>query len=441
VSPTFRSLRIRNYRLWASGAIVSNTGTWMQRVAQDWLVLTQLTHNSGVAVGITTGLQFGPMLLLAPLAGAAADRFNRRRLLMATQSASGLLALILGLLVITDTVRLWHVFVLATLLGVTAAMDSPVRQSFVSDLVPVEDLPNAVSLNSASFHAGRLIGPGVAGLLIHWLGTGPVFLINGASFGAVLISLSRMRVSDMIPVPRSVRGRGGVREGLAYVRRRPEIMVVMSIVGVVGMFGLNFQLTTALMSRLVFDKGAGAYGLLGSMMAIGSLSGALLAARRRRPDLPLVIGAAMAFGAAAAVAALMPTYLTFAISLIPVGLASLTLMTAANATVQLSTDPEMRGRVMALYIAIFMGGTPVGAPIIGWVGQTFGARWTILVGGLVSALCALIALAWAARTHRLGHRGLRNAVPIVRRWTVGSARARAVQDAAARENADTSSAA
>jgi MFS family permease len=441
VSPTFRSLRIRNYRLWASGAIVSNTGTWMQRVAQDWLVLTQLTHNSGVAVGITTGLQFGPMLLLAPLAGAAADRWNRRRLLMATQSASGMLALVLGLLVITDTVRLWHVFVLATLLGVTAAMDGPVRQSFVSELVPVDDLPNAVSLNSASFHAGRLIGPGVAGVLIHWLGTGPVFLINGVSFGAVLISLTRMRLSDLIPMPRSVRGRSGVRAGLAYVRRRPEIMVVMSIVGVVGMFGLNFQLTTALMSRLVFDKGAGAYGLLGSIMAVGSLAGALLAARRRRPGLPLVIGATLAFGAAATVAALMPTYAAFAISLIPVGLASLTLMTAANATVQLSTDPEMRGRVMALYMAIFMGGTPIGAPIIGWVGQTFGARWTILVGGLVSALCALLALAWAARTRRLGHGGLRAAVPPLRRWTAGSARAHAVQDAAAAEGADTTSAA
>jgi MFS family permease len=440
VSPTFRSLRIRNYRLWVSGAIVSNTGTWMQRVAQDWLVLTQLTHNSGVAVGITTGLQFGPMLLLAPLAGAAADRFNRRRLLMATQSASGALALILGLLVITNTVRLWHVFVLAGLLGVAAAMDSPVRQSFVSELVPVEDLPNAVGLNSASFHAGRLIGPGVAGVLIHWLGTGPVFLINGVSFGAVLISLSRMRVSDLIPLPRSIRGRGGVREGLAYVRRRPEIMVVMSIVGVVGMFGLNFQLTTALMSRLVFDKGAGAYGLLGSMMAIGSLSGALLAARRRRPDLRLVIGAALAFGVAATVAALMPTYLTFAVSLIPVGLASLTLMTTANATVQLSTDPEMRGRVMALYIAVFMGGTPIGAPIIGWVGQTFGARWTILAGGLISVLCALLALAWAVHSRRLGRRGPAGAGAL-RRLSGRGARARAVQDAGAAEGADATSAA
>ena len=307
VSPTFRSLRIRNYRLWASGAIVSNTGTWMQRVAQDWLVLTGLTHNSGVAVGITTGLQFAPMLLLAPLAGAVADRVDRRRLLMATQSASGALALILGLLVVTGTVQLWQVYVLAGLLGVAAALDAPARQSFVSELVPVDDLPNAVGLNSASFHAGRLIGPGVAGLLIHWLGTGPVFLINGVSFAAVVISLTRMRVGDLIRLPRSPRGKGGVRAGLAYVRRRPDLMLIMAIVGVVGTFGLNFQLTTALMSRLVFDKGSGAYGLLGSVMAIGSLSGALLAARRRRPGIRLVIGATMAFGVAACAAALMPT--------------------------------------------------------------------------------------------------------------------------------------
>ena len=441
MSPTFRSLRIRNYRLWASGAIVSNTGTWMQRVAQDWLVLTGLTHNSGVAVGITTGLQFTPMLLLAPLAGAVADRVDRRRLLIVTQSTSGALALILGLLVITDTVQLWQVYILAGLLGVAAALDAPARQSFVSELVPAEDLPNAVSLNSASFHAGRLIGPGVAGLLIHWLGTGPVFLINGASFAAVVISLTRMRVGDLIPLPRSPRGRGGVRAGLAYIRRRPDLMLIMAIVGVVGTFGLNFQLTTALMSRLVFDQGSGGYGLLGSVMAIGSLSGALLAARRRRPGVRLVIGATLAFGVAASAAALMPSYRSFAVALIPVGLTSLTLMTAANATVQLSTAPAMRGRVMAIYMAIFMGGSPVGAPIIGWVGQTFGARWTILVGGLVSLLAGMAALAWAARARGLRAGDLVAATPAVRRWTGRAPRARATEAVAVEESVDTTSAA
>lgn len=393
MSPTFRALQNINYRLWATGALVSNTGTWMQRIAQDWLVLTQLTNNSGVAVGITTGLQFAPVLLLAPVAGMIADRFERRKVLITTQVSSGVLALILGLLVITDVAQLWHVYVLAGLLGVVAAIDAPARQAFVSELVPIEDLPNAVGLNSASFHGGRLIGPGIAGLLISWIGTGPVFLINAASFGAVVFSLTRMRKAELRVQPRSG-GKGSIRAGLSYVRHRPDLILILAIVGMVGTFGLNFQLTTALMARLVFDKGASEYGILGSIMAIGSLGGAFLAARRERPRIRLVIGAAFAFGIASISAALMPTYWSFAISLIPVGLSSLTLMTAANATIQLSTTPVMRGRVMALYMAVFMGGTPIGAPIIGWVGEAFGPRYTILLGGVMSLVTAVAAVLW-----------------------------------------------
>jgi MFS family permease len=257
-----------------------------------------------------------------------------------------------------------------------------------------------VGLNSASFHAGRLIGPGIAGLLIHWLGTGPVFLINAATFGAVLLSLTRMRLADLLPSPRRPAGKGSVTDGLRYVRGRPDLILIMALVGMIGTFGLNFQLTTALMARIEFDKGAGEYGLLGSIMAIGSLGGALLAARRSHPTVELVIGASLAFGVFSVISALMPTYPTFAISLIPVGLSSLTLMTAANATVQLSTAPQMRGRVMALYMAIFMGGTPLGSPLVGWVGEQFGARWTILLGGGVSVLSALVALAWQATRRR-----------------------------------------
>jgi MFS family permease len=401
VSPTFRSLSIHNYRLWASGAIVSNTGTWMQRVAQDWLVLTVLTANSGTAVGITTGLQFAPALLLAPAAGALADRVDRRKLLVATQTASGLLALVLGLLVLSGWVQLWQVYVLALLLGVVGAVDAPARQAFVSELVPTDTLPNAVGLNSASFHAGRLVGPGVAGLLIHWFGTGPVFLINAVSFAAVVISLTRMRVGELRRAPRRERGGHPVHEGLAYVRKRPEILLTLVIVGMIGMFGLNFQITTALMARLVFHKGAGEYGLLGSVMAIGSLAGALLAARREHPRLRLVIGASIAFGVFAIVAALMPTYELFAVALIPVGLSSLTLMTAANSSVQLATEPAMRGRVMALYMAVFMGGTPIGSPIIGWIGEHVGARWTIILGGAVALVTAAAVLAWLALRRRV----------------------------------------
>jgi MFS family permease len=401
VSPTFRALRTFNYRLWASGAIVSNVGTWMQRVAQDWLVLTVLTDHSAVALGITTGLQFAPMLLLAPLAGVLADRMPKRRLLMLTQAAMGTIALVLGLLVVTGAVQLWMVYVMALGLGIAAAVDAPARQAFVSEMVPREDLSNAVGLNSASFHAARIVGPAVAGLLIAWVGTGPVFLINAVTFLAVITSLTRMRTRELVPPPRAARGKGQLRAGLRYVRRRPDLVLILAIVGMVGTFGLNFQMTTALMATSVFDKGAGQYGLLTSIMAIGSLTGALLAARREQPRLRHVVGATAAFGVFSSIAAMMPTYTLFAISLVPVGLSALTLMTSANATVQLSVSPEMRGRVMALYMAIFMGGTPIGAPFIGWIGAEFGARWTIGVGGIVSLLTAVAAVAWSIGAQRM----------------------------------------
>ncbi|MCD5312579.1 MFS transporter [Kineosporia babensis] len=394
----FRALSIRNYRLWASGAIVSNTGTWMQRVAQDWLVLTQLTSNSGVAVGITTALQFAPVLLLAPWAGAVTDRFDRRKVLITTQILSAVLGLTLGLLIVTGLVQLWMVYVLAAGLGIVAAVDGPARQAFVSELVPVEYLPNAVGLNSASFNAGRLLGPGLAGLLIAWIGTGPVFLINGLSFIAVVFSLTRMNRDELSAQQRPARGNRSARAGLAYVRSHPEIALVMTVVGAVAMVGLNSQITIALMARLTFDKGAGEFGLLGSVMAIGSLGGALLAARRERPTLKLVLGAAAAFGITSILSAVMPTYETFALMLIPVGLAALTMLTAANATVQLATDPSMRGRVMALYMAILMGGTPVGSPIIGWIGEEFGARYTILIGGVGTLIAAAVGMIWMSRS-------------------------------------------
>jgi MFS family permease len=413
VSPTFASLKVFNYRLWAMGALVSNTGTWMQRVAQDWLVLTQLTNNSGIAIGITTGLQFGPMLVLGPVAGLLADRLSRRKLLIATQALSGLWGLILGALVITGTAQLWHVYLLALLLGCTSAIDAPARQIFVAEMVPAEKLPNAVGLNSASFHMGRLIGPAVAGLLIHQVGTGPVFIINGVTFLATVLSLTQMRVRELHVLPRAERTKGQIREGMRYVKSRPDIILILVLIGLVGTFGMNFQMTTALMARLEFHKGAGEYGLLGSIMAIGSLAGALLAARREKPTLRLLLGATTVFGIFATLAAMMPSYELFAVSLIPVGLSSLTLMTAANATVQMTTDPAMRGRVMSLYMAIFMGGTPIGAPIIGWVGEEFGARWTIAVGGLVSLAAALGAIAYLLRDRRVEVSFRRNERPHV----------------------------
>jgi MFS family permease len=398
VSTTFSSLSFRNYRLWFTGALVSNIGTWMQRTAQDWLVLTQLTHNSGVALGITTGLQFAPALFLSPWAGLLADRLDRRRMLMATQGAMGVFAAILGALVLSGHVRLWQVYVLAAALGVAAAFDAPVRQTFVAQLVPTEKLANAVGLNSASFNAARLVGPGAAGLLIAAIGTGWMFWLNAASFACTIGALVAMRPAELRAMPMVARSTGQIRAGLAYVRHRPDILVIMVVIGVVSAFGLNFQMTSALIARTVFHKGAGEYGLLGSVLAIGSLSGALLAARRENPRVRLVVGSAFAFGVAACLLAIMPTYLTYAIMCVPVGLASLTMMTAANATIQLNTEAHMRGRVMALYMMVFQGATPFGSPVVGWVGQQFGARWAIGIGGITALLVAVAALLWVGRS-------------------------------------------
>jgi MFS family permease len=396
MSPTFSSLRVRNYRLYASGALVSNIGTWMQRVAQDWLVL-QLSGHSGVALGVTTGLQFLPMLLLAPYGGTLADRYSKRRLLMLTQAWMGLVGLVLGVLTVTGAVNVWHVYVLALLLGVGAAVDAPARQSFVIEMVGPDDVSNAVGLNSASFNLGRVIGPSLAGFLIVLISTGPVFLLNAASFIAVIFALKRMRVSELQIAPPVQRGRGQIREGVRYVRARPDLLLVMVIVFFVGTFGLNFQMTSALMATEVFDKGAGQYGLLGSIVAVGSLSGALLAARRGRPRLRLVVGAAIAFGIVEIVAGLMPTYLTFGLLLVPLGLTQMTLLNSANATMQLGVDPLMRGRVMALYMAVLMGGTPLGAPLVGALAEAFGARWSLIGGGIISAGAAVVAAGLLAR--------------------------------------------
>jgi MFS family permease len=397
MSPTFSSLRYFNYRLWFTGALVSNIGTWMQRVAQDWLVLTVLSHESGVAVGVVTALQFLPVLVLSAWAGVLADRVDRRKLLIATQSGLALLALGLGVLVLSRHAQLWHVYLFATLLGCVSAVDGPVRQTFVADMVPAEKLPNAVGLNSASFNAARLIGPGVAGLMIAWVGTGWVFLINGISFAAAILALTQMRTRELVPMPHAARQKGQIRAGMSYVRRRSDILIIMVIIGVVSTFGLNFQLTSALMARTVFGKGAGEYGILGSVMAIGSLAGALLAARREHPRVRLVIASAFAFGITSGVMALMPTYPAYAIACIPVGLASLTMMTAANATIQTTADPAMRGRVMALYMMVFLGATPIGSPLVGWIGEHFGARWSIGIGSITALLVASGAALWAVR--------------------------------------------
>ncbi|ANF32337.1 MFS transporter [Leifsonia xyli] len=398
----FRSLAGVNYRIWAAGAIVSNVGTWMQRTAQDWIVLTQLTHNNASAVGFVMALQFGPQLLLLPVTGWAADHLDRRKLLMATQGAMGLLGLGLGILTVTGAVQLWHVYLFALLLGVVAAFDAPARQTFVSELVAGPNLSNAVALNSASFNAARLIGPAVAGLLTAVVGAGWVFLINAATFGAVLLSLAMLRREQLYRAERAKRSRSGLVDGFRYVRRRPDIIVILIMVFLIGTFGLNFPIFISTMSVSVFHQGAGEYGILSSIMAVGSVAGALLSARRDRPRVSLLFAGAAFFGFGCAVAAVMPTYWLFAIALIAIGVSSQTLMTTANGTVQMTTDPVLRGRVMAIYMAIFMGGTPIGAPIVGWVADTFGPRWAMGVGAASGFAAALVGVFYLVK-----YRGLR----------------------------------
>jgi len=397
-STTFASLRVHNYRLYAAGGLISNSGTWMGRVAQDWLVLTELTDHSASALGISTGLQFAPFLLLAPWSGMIADRFPKRRILLSTQSILLATALLLGALTVTGAVQLWHVYLLALVQGLAQAVDNPARQAFVSEMVGPGLLANAVALNSASFHAGRMIGPGFSGLLIAAYGTGVAMLANAASFPLLIIALVVMRADELQPAPLA-RGRGQIREGLAYVRNRPDLQIIMMLVFVLGTFGLNFQLTTALMATRAFGKGPTEFGLLGSVMAIGSLSAALLSARRAQPRLRVLLVALAGFTVASGLAALAPTYAWFAVALVPCGLAALTAMTTANALVQLSVDPSVRGRVMALYMAIFMGGTPIGAPLIGWLGDWAGPRWTIGVGTVAVGLSVLVVGGRLVRRH------------------------------------------
>jgi MFS family permease len=404
VRSTFAALRVRNYRLFASGSLVSNVGTWMQRVAQDWLILT-LTGSAG-ALGITTGLQFLPLVLFSPIAGVIADRYSKRKVLIVTQVALAITAGVLGILAVTGLVTAWHVYVLAFVFGAAAAFDVPARQAFVNEMVGQDQLANAVGLNSASFNLGRVIGPAVAGLLIAWMGsgvtaTGWVILLNAASYLAVIVSLTRMRAAELKPTDPVLRARGQLRAGLRYVRSRPDIMLMMAIVFCAGTFGLNFQMTTALMATEVYGKGAGEYGILGSVLAVGSLGGSLLAARRAQSRQRLVIGAAIAFGVTEMVAGLMPTYVSFALFLPLCGFTALTMITAANAFVQMSVAPQMRGRVMALYMAIFMGGTPVGAPALGWLAEHVGARWTLIGGGALTVVGTVVATAVFTRRQGL----------------------------------------
>ncbi|MDN5725130.1 MAG: MFS transporter [Propionibacteriales bacterium] len=402
MSQMFAAMSERNYRFYVTGALLSNIGTWMQRVAQDWFVLE--LSGSGAAVGLTTALQFLPTLFLSPYAGLLADRFDKRKLLYISQSWMAVCAAVLGVLAITGNAGVGHVYLLALLFGVGSALDVPARQAFVSEVAGPDHLANAIGLNSASFHTARLIGPAVAGLVIHQWGSGWAILTNAFTYAAFLGGLMLMDAGKLIRSPRAPRG-GGLKqlaEGVRYVRQRSDILLVLVVVFFVGTFGMNFQMTNALMAQQEFGKGAQEYGILGTAMAVGSLSGALIGARRRSaPRLRFVVGAAITFGVLELISGLMPSYLTFGLSLPLVGLAAVVTMTAANACVQMSVDPRLRGRVMAIYMMVVMGGTPVGAPLLGWVGDVLGPPWTLIIGGGVTALGAAVAALVLLRRKRL----------------------------------------
>jgi MFS family permease len=389
---TFRSLKTFNYRVWAIGSLVSNTGTWMQRTAQDWLVLTELTHHSATAVGIVMGLQFGPQLLLLPWSGYAADRFDRRKLLMATQAVAGFLALVLGLLVVSGLVQLWHVYVLAFLSGCVNAIDMPARQTFVSDLVGNNDLSNAVALNSSSMNVAQMVGPAVAGIVIASVGSGWAFLINAGSFAAVLTSLRYLHKGELHPNIRANGARGNLAEGFRYVWSRPDLMTILWMLFLMGTLGLNFPVFISTMSVKVFHGGADQYGLLTSVMAVGTLAGALFAAGRQKPRFGLLPVAAAVFGVGFVLAAIAPNAWLFGAALVIIGVSTLTFTTSTSSLMQLSTEPVMRGRVMALRLAIGVGATPVGAPLVGWVADTFGPRWALCVGAVSGFAAAAVAL-------------------------------------------------
>ncbi len=399
MSSAFRSLSFYNYRVWFSGSTVSNIGTWMQRTAQDWVVLTELTHNDAGAVGVTMALQFGPQLVLVPITGLVADRANPRTLLMVTQGVMGVLGLSLGILTLTGVLQLWMMFLFALGLGIAAAFDAPVRQTFVGSLVPQNFLSNAVGLNATSFNTARLIGPAVAGLLIAGVGSGWVFLINAVTFGATMLALLGLRKSELAPRQQETKRRGQIRAGFGYVRSRSDLVALFIMVFLMGTLGLNFPIFASTMASVTFHQGAGEFGILSSAFAVGSVVGALLAARREKPRFRTVALSGAGFGFALIAAALMPTYLTFGLVLPLVGISSITMLNNANAYVQTTTPPELRGRVMSLYMAIFMGGTPIGAPLIGWVANAYGPRWGLIIGATGGLLAAIVGLLFWASSH------------------------------------------
>lgn len=408
LSKTFHSLQYPNYRLWFISNFFSASAMWVQRVCQIWIVLTILTDNSAIAVGIVTALQFAPQIVLGPLGGVLADRGNRRQVIQAGQIVIAMLSLILGALVVTGTAQLWHVYLLAFIAGTSDALTSATRNTFVSELVPSSALPNAISLNSTAFNIARLIGPAAAGVMIDWFGAGWVLIADFVIFFVPVLTLILMRRENFFPFSAVARHKGMVREGFSYIKTRSDILGILILVGVISGLGFNFQMTQALMATQVFNRSAGDYGLLGSALAIGSLSGALIAARRAAPRFSYILFAGFTFGFMSIGAAFALNYWVFALLMIPCGFLMLTFLIGCNTLIQTSVPPELRGRALAIYFAINLGSTPLGAILVGWVGENFGARWSLAIGGIAALIVSLVVFVWTkshwdVELHRARH--------------------------------------
>ncbi len=401
----FAALSLRNYRLYATGQVVSNTGTWMGRVTQDWLVYHILTNDNSFALGIVTALQFMPTLVFGMFGGMLGDRYPKRKVLTVTQSAMAAISALSGLLIVMNEMRLWTICVIAFVFGIASALDAPVRQAFVIEMVGRVKLQNAVSLDSATFNASRMIGPAVAGLLIEAFGTAPAFFVNAFSYLAVIASILAMSAAELWPAPLVARARGQLREGLSYVRSRPELMLPVVLMGFIGTFGFNFQITNALVAQGIFHRGAGSYGLLSTAQALGSVAGALTSARRRnRPRVRMLVMAGSVFGVLEAMSGFLPSYTLFMLWLIPIGGAGILLATACNSMLQLSAAPHMQARVMALYTTVFVGCAPLGSLLVGWLGGQVGPQWSLFFGGAISLGACVGAAVYYARAQRLALR-------------------------------------
>jgi MFS family permease len=392
------SLRQRNYRLFFFGQLVSVAGTWMQSVAQSFLVL-DLTH-SGTQLGLTSAARFLPMFLFGPIGGVFADRMDRKRVLYLTQSLSGLLAAVFAVTVATHSIRLWIIYLLAIALGFVNVFDNPARQSFISEMVSAEDLPNAVTLNSVAMNMARVFGAALGGVIAAAIGLALCFACNALSFAAVLVSLAAMRTSELFPAKRVTRQKRQVRQGLRYVRSTPELLIPLVMIAVIGTLAWEFQVTLPLMATKVFHGGAASYGVMASVMGGGAVVGGLISAARSRPRARALCLAAVGWGIAILAAAVAPSMALELAALVFVGYGSITFNSLAKTTLQLAAKPEMRGRVMALWALAWLGSTPIGGPIVGWVGQAIGARWALVIGGVAALACGVLALPALTRIDR-----------------------------------------